>query len=155
MRRSWIALVVGVVAGAWLAACSARAPKAQMKAEPAKAKSPAHRNIAAIEAEMNADLEQLELAPPTEEELRQIRYRQLLAPALPMSHEVAATCPVRPSGAACGDVCRFADRICHSARRICALADALPGDDWAMERCSAGKLSCERAKARCCDCSRT
>ena len=42
--------------------------------------------------------------------------------------------------------------ICDNAGRICDLADDLPGDTWAAERCDAGKAACARASERCCGC---
>jgi hypothetical protein len=74
--------------------------------------------------------------------------------ARPIAMDAAAgvcTPPPAPS-ASCDDACRLGDAICDDARRICDLAQQLPGDSWASGKCDSGKASCERAKQRCCDC---
>ncbi len=74
--------------------------------------------------------------------------------ARPVAMSAAAgvcTPPPTPS-ASCDDVCKLGDAICDDARRICDLADQLPGDSWAADKCAGGKASCEHAKQRCCDC---
>lgn len=63
--------------------------------------------------------------------------------------EVRAVCEHTPSDR-CEDVCRLSTSICDSASSICTLADQLPGDAWAAERCSSAKASCRRATERCC-----
>lgn len=63
--------------------------------------------------------------------------------------EVRGVCEHVPSDR-CEDVCKLSDSICDSATSICALADQLPGDAWAAERCGAAKASCRRATERCC-----
>ena len=72
----------------------------------------------------------------------------------PVTMDAAAkvcTPPPTPS-ASCDDACRLGDAICDDARRICDLAQQLPGDAWASGKCDSGKASCERARQRCCDC---
>jgi hypothetical protein len=63
--------------------------------------------------------------------------------------EVRLTCEHVPSDR-CNDVCKLSDSICSNATSICELADQLPGDAWAAERCGAAKASCQRATQRCC-----
>jgi len=66
---------------------------------------------------------------------------------------VADSCPAKPSGQQCDDVCTLADGICDDAQKICNLSDQLDGDAWAVQKCESGKLSCQQAKDRCCGCS--
>jgi hypothetical protein len=63
--------------------------------------------------------------------------------------EVRSVCEHVPSDR-CEDVCTLSTSICDSATSICTLADQLPGDAWAAERCGAAKASCRRATERCC-----
>jgi hypothetical protein len=57
-----------------------------------------------------------------------------------------------PPSSACGQVCTLGNKICDNAERICNLADKLPGDPWARDRCQSGKRSCEAGRKRCCEC---
>lgn len=63
--------------------------------------------------------------------------------------EARVTCDHVPSDR-CQDVCKLSGSICDNAAAICELADELPGDAWAAERCGAAKASCRRATERCC-----
>ncbi len=63
-------------------------------------------------------------------------------------------CPAPPPPTqACSDICTLAGSICDDAKRICDLAAQLAGDDWAAEKCESGRLSCEKASERCCNCT--
>jgi hypothetical protein len=106
--------------------------------------------IVELDEQIAAELGTLGLEAPTDAEVGEamVAHRTFE----PMSGGVADSCPVPPAGAACGDVCTLADSICHNAERICDLADELDGDAWATRRCFAGRLSCERARERCCGC---
>ena len=64
---------------------------------------------------------------------------------------VTNSCP-RSSRPVCQDVCNLSDSICDAADEICRIAAAMPGDDWAAGRCSAGASSCAHARTRCCGC---
>lgn len=63
--------------------------------------------------------------------------------------DVRGVCEHVPSDR-CEDVCKLSGSICDNATSICSLADQLPGDAWAAERCGAAKASCRRATERCC-----
>jgi hypothetical protein len=52
----------------------------------------------------------------------------------------------------CTDSCKLSDSICDDAKKICDLADQLPGDGWAAGKCASGNASCTDAHAHCCDC---
>jgi hypothetical protein len=64
---------------------------------------------------------------------------------------VCEAAPPPPLGV-CHEVCELAGSICDNARAICQLADELPGDAWAADRCGSAKASCREAEQRCCDC---
>ena len=53
---------------------------------------------------------------------------------------------------ACDDVCGLADAICDNASSICEIADTMPADKWAEDKCNSAKASCREAKERCCKC---
>ena len=63
-----------------------------------------------------------------------------------------ATCVRNPS-ATCSDTCQLSDSICDNAKKICDIANQLPGDDWAAKKCSEGNETCSAAKTQCCECS--
>ncbi len=102
-----------------------------------------------LDRQIAEQMAEIGLAPPTDEEMAMASWQ---APDLTMGSLVDA-CEAPPTGEACADVCTTGDLICDNATSICELADDLPGDDWAAERCAAGKESCDRARERCCTCA--
>jgi hypothetical protein len=87
----------------------------------------------------------LRVAPPLD--LKNQMLRATMATAL-------RVCPdeVEPATPVCRDVCSLADAICENAESICRIADELPGDSWAADKCADAKASCREAKERCCKC---
>jgi hypothetical protein len=155
MKTWWIA-IVAVVIGAWLAACGAAGAR-KTASEPAAQDSSAAgmtgrptEEIRDLDAQIAQQMADLGLAPPSDAEVTDM-MAQSSTPALPTA-SVVDSCEQPPQADGCGDVCTLADSICTNARRICDLADQLPGDDYAAQRCTAGRGSCDRAKTRCCDC---
>lgn len=53
----------------------------------------------------------------------------------------------------CTDVCKLDTSICRNQDRICELAKSLPGDDWAANKCTSARASCQAAHQRCCGCT--
>ncbi len=155
-RSPFIALLLGLVAGGWLAACAAKSP-AQRSAEPSAMGDLEHRgtghdpDIEALDKQIARDLDTLGMNPPTDHEIGELMAGGDAVP-MPMGVEASSTCEQPPAADGCGDVCTVATSICGNAKRICELAADLEGDDWATQRCVSGKSSCERATARCCDC---
>jgi hypothetical protein len=69
--------------------------------------------------------------------------------------DVAATCELaEPTAGTCREICDLGDAICDNASAICRIADDLPGDDWARDKCDSAKASCREAEERCCACRR-
>jgi hypothetical protein len=67
----------------------------------------------------------------------------------------AASCELpAPAAGSCRDVCELGGSICDNAIAICRIADELPGDGWARDKCDSAKGSCREAEERCCDCRR-
>src|SRR5439155_12696458 len=64
-----------------------------------------------------------------------------------------AMCPTEPKSETCNDVCDLADAICDNAASICSLADEIPDDSWARDKCTSANASCREAKERCCSCN--
>jgi hypothetical protein len=159
-----LALLFGVVLAAMLAACAARSqPRAASAPEshPGDAagadqswtgRGHGNEDIAALDEEIAHDLAQLGIDAPTDDDVISATVAHAVPP-LPMSTAIADSCPTPPSGNACDDVCTLADSICSNAGRICTIAEDLANDEHATQRCTAGKLSCDRASARCCGCS--
>jgi len=70
----------------------------------------------------------------------------------PMAAGANPTC-VRNASAVCTQTCELSDSICANSKKICDLADNLPGDDWAATKCKDNKATCETAKTQCCECT--
>jgi hypothetical protein len=52
----------------------------------------------------------------------------------------------------CRDLCTLATSICRDQERICSLAQHLPDDEWAANKCTRARASCEAAHDVCCGC---
>jgi hypothetical protein len=145
---------IALVAVVSLAACGgAKAPatpSTQPTAAPeGRAGAGEGSEIERLDAAIADQLGQLGLAAPSDAEVLQASIGGDLQPLA--SADARSSCDGEPAGAGCDDVCTLADSICRNADRICDLADQL-GDTWASQRCTAGRLSCERAVERCCAC---
>lgn len=74
-------------------------------------------------------------------------------PPIAEAMSTGTTCtPPQPVPGGCTDVCTLGDSICDDASKICELAEQLPGDAWAAEKCANGKRACGDARQRCCEC---
>jgi hypothetical protein len=67
--------------------------------------------------------------------------------------EARNVCPDPEIVEECRDMCTLADHICENADNICRIADGeLLGDEWARDKCSSAKASCDEAGKQCCGC---
>ena len=125
-----------------LAACASAAPK-QSASAPANVRlgNDPMSEIRTLDAHIDQQLGQMGLEPPTAADIQTYR-----------AGDLPTVCP-QPQTQQCDDVCTLADGICADAEKICNLADQLAGDQESQDKCTSGKLSCERAKQRCCDCT--
>lgn len=126
-------------------ACAAGRPMPQTSApgNPLPPAGDVRDQITDLDRQLGAARDELGLDAPTADEL---------APAHAMSIAALAVCT--PSGSqTCTDVCTLSGSICDNATKICDLAQQLPGDGWAAERCDAGKATCAKAATRCCECA--
>lgn len=150
-RAVTVALLLGMIGGVAIAACGGtQARKQRVEQEQVPGGGRVHDDLRQLDAQITTDLATLGLSPPTESELTEMMVAHSV-PALP-EDAAAAACDPPPVGDGCNDVCTVGDAICSNARQICDLADDLPGDAWAAQRCASGKASCERARQRCCAC---
>jgi hypothetical protein len=52
----------------------------------------------------------------------------------------------------CSDTCTLSTSICRNQERICKLAQHLLYDEWAANKCTRARASCEAAHDTCCGC---
>ena len=150
MKRALITFAVFV--GLGFGACAApSAPGKASSSEPtmhgidSRGHDPRIQNL---DSQIAEQMEELGLTAPTDDEMMSSGWESA---ALPES-DLVSTCEAPPMGDGCDDVCTTGDLICDNAQAICDLADELAPDDWASQRCSAGRESCDRARERCCGC---
>lgn len=148
--RPALVLALALAAGAAVAACAASRPRS---VETTQAPTPdAAPPLSGRPDDLRAQIRELD--EQIQAEMGQARVEtpdEAMAASMastPMA-EVRAVCEHTPSDR-CEDVCKLSTSICDNASSICTLADQLPGDAWAAERCSSAKASCRRATERCC-----
>ncbi len=59
-----------------------------------------------------------------------------------------------PPGDRCSNLCTLSVSICRNQERICNLAQQLPDDEWAANKCTGARASCDAAHDACCGCIR-
>lgn len=67
-----------------------------------------------------------------------------VAPSAPTCH---------PASETCSQACTLSGSICGNAKKICDIANELPNDAWASNKCVEGNETCAASKKRCCDCA--
>lgn len=147
--------VVIVLAGLAVAGCgaAARRPSAAMPTEPGNTDPGAllGPDAAAARAEITTLMER------TDRDLAELGAAPIAPSPRPAAMagvpDIVGRCtPPAAPPAACADIATIAERVCDAATRICDLAEHLPGDAWASERCHAGTQACDVAHQRACDC---
>lgn len=151
-RTTVLALLAAAGAALAIASCGGGAAKSRMKPEaPVMPNGPETTTPSGDPEAARARIETLDREIAAREStLGLARFDPGVEP-VPMTSPATATCTRSPSPR-CQDVCTLSDSICAAADEICKLAGALPGDAWASGRCTAGNVSCGRARERCCDC---
>jgi hypothetical protein len=61
------------------------------------------------------------------------------------------TCRTTPRDR-CSDLCSASTSICRNQERICKLAQHLLYDDWAANKCTRARASCQASHDACCGC---
>lgn len=147
-----------------LIACAASSDKSRTSTAPGVAgsseprgASPAHEEIARLDAAIDAELAKRSLPPAPAPPCAGVGCAGAAATAVelgvgPRVESDPKTCKPGPSDT-CKDSCTLADSICTNAGKICDLAKQLGDDDaWANEKCAKGTDSCKRSEQRCCSC---
>lgn len=158
--KMFIAIALGIAcAGAVVACGGAPSSKSVRPAGPmpAVAKGPpdARAEIDALDQQISAKLGEMNLSrpaasssPPTmagSDTLVELGKKNLT------SAEDTACQPAQND--TCGRSCTLADSICTNAARICKLAEQLPDDPWAREKCVGNTETCNVAHQSCCSCT--
>lgn len=133
--------LAGIACGVCCAVVIACATDSKRSAATMPASDP-HAQIADLSSKIDAERAQLELPEPGGAHAMAIAP---VAPVAPQACHPAAT-------ETCTSVCTLADSICGNADKICDLARQLAGDTWAADKCTAGKATCDAARAKCCGC---
>jgi len=140
-------------------ACAGAAPaRSSLPASPAGASreqplpGDPRAEITELDRQITAELTRAEVtAPPVASCSGDTCTSALAAPfATPTAEDPA--CHPAPSDH-CSDICKLSTSICHNQDRICELARSLPGDDWAANKCTSARTSCQTAHQRCCGCT--
>jgi hypothetical protein len=137
--------------------CGASQPKAAAVSEPPpQATSGAggpRAEIDALDRQIDADLARAQLPPPAESCTGPACAQAMSQPfAVPSVGDAQCRAPVPTTH--CADVCSISTSICDNQRKICELAEQLPGDDWAAGKCARARVSCKSARDQCCSCTR-
>jgi hypothetical protein len=133
---------------------AAAAPAAPELPQP---NTPEDDQIAELSRSIETDRTTLHLPPPTPGTGRTAAVpmssdiKPSVAPVAPVEPTTQATC--HPASDTCTQSCTLSDSICGNAKRICEIANELPGDAWASNKCVEGNETCAAAKKRCCDCA--
>jgi hypothetical protein len=136
-----------------LVGCAAkRAPESA----PASGSADLHAQIDALDREITDELARAHIAPPPAEPCTGA------ACATAMSAPFSTPPPVSPAAPdarchpaasdTCQQSCTLATSICANQDKICDLARQLPGDDWAANKCTGARASCQAAHDACCAC---
>jgi hypothetical protein len=107
--------------------------------------------IAALDREIAAQLARAQVAPPATAACSGAACATAMAEPFATPSTGDAACRPAPS-ARCNDACTLAGSICRDQQRICDLARQLAGDDWAANKCTGARASCQAAHDTCCSC---
>ena len=99
--------------------------------------------IQALEAELDKDRAELQLAEPAPTSKPAEPYYQ--AP------ETDSRCRLSQTST-CTKSCSLSASICKNAEKICTIAQELPNDTVATEKCARANRICEAAHTKCCGC---
>ena len=134
-----------------LAACggSKKSAAQPQSAEPNAGAAPVmvadpQQQIRELEAQMDGWRNEMQLAEPAAN----------VAPSPTPFYAPAETDPkCKPAKTErCTSSCKLSDQICGNAKKICEIAQSLPSDTWASERCTRANKTCDAAHAKCCGC---
>ena len=141
-----------------IASCAAggkatRAPSAEAPAATSGGAAPevlpasAHDQIGKLYTELGTDRDNLRLAEPSDMDVQ----GQTVEPMGAMTAAGDAKCHPAKSDT-CTTSCTLSDSICGNADKICKLAQSIPGDGWAQNKCAKANKTCDTSHAKCCSC---
>lgn len=152
MRAALAVACCIVVASCAAGGKPARAPSAEMApastggGAPMLAESP-HDQIEQLYTQLGTDRDKLALAEPTDMDVQ----GTVVQPMGAMTAATDAKChPAKTD--TCTTSCTLADSICGNADKICNLAQSIPGDGWAQNKCAKANKTCDSSHAKCCSC---
>ena len=153
-------LVLAIACALALAGCggarSAAAPARPAAASPsplapaAPAGDP-RAEIAALDRDIAAALSRGQIAPPPAAACSGAACATAMSAPFATPTSADPACHPAPVER-CTDACTLAASICRDQDRICELARQLAGDDWAANKCTSARASCQAAHERCCSC---
>jgi hypothetical protein len=160
-RRALLSTALTALAAAACAialACAGAAPRSVAPAAPAGASreqtmpGDPRAEITELDRQITAELGRAEVtAPPIASCSGDTCTSALAAPFATPTPEDRSCHPAASDH--CTDVCKLGTSICRNQDRICELAKSLPGDDWAANKCTSARASCQAAHQRCCSCT--
>jgi hypothetical protein len=155
---------VRLVLGAVLVGCAiavacggARPATPERLAAPSRAQTMApapgdpRAEIDALDREITAELARAQIAPPAAASCSGAACGAAIGEPFATPVVTDPACHRAPSEK-CNDVCTLSTSICRNQQRICDLARQLAGDDWAANKCTRARTSCQAAHDSCCSC---
>lgn len=142
------------IAAAGLAGCAApaRSNLVTAAAPSETAGGDPHAQIEALDRQISEQLARGELTPPAPAACVGAACAEAVSAPFSTAPIGGPTC--RPAGSErCTSACTLATSICDNQHKICELARALPGDDWAANKCERARTSCRAAHDACCGCA--
>lgn len=143
------ACLAAIACGAGSARSSAPPVAPGINAAPEVGPRDVHAEIEELDRSISAKLARAQIPPPVA-----TCSGATCATAMSEPFTTPATDPnCRPSpGDRCSNLCTLATSICRDHERICRLAQQLGDDEWAANKCTQARASCQAAHDTCCEC---
>jgi hypothetical protein len=143
------ACLVALACGAGSARSSAPTVAPRASAIPEVGPRDADAEIEELDRSISAKLARAQIPPPVA-----TCSGATCATAMSEPFTTPATDPAcRPTpGDRCSNLCTLATSICRDQERICRLAQQLRDDEWAANKCTRARASCQASHDACCGC---
>ncbi|MBX3161693.1 MAG: hypothetical protein KF773_37375 [Deltaproteobacteria bacterium] len=156
--KMFIAIALGTACAGVVVACGGAARPSSRPAGPMPSvagASDARAQIEELDQQITAKLGEMNLSRPAPAAIAPTMAGSDTVTALGAKNVTSAEdAACRPAqNDTCGRSCTLADSICTNASRICKLAEQLPDDPWAHEKCAGNTASCHAAHDSCCSCT--
>jgi hypothetical protein len=144
-----VACLAAIACGAGAARSSAPPVAPSTYARPEVGPRDVHAEIEELDRSISAKLARADIPPP-------VATCSGATCATAMSEPIATpgidpACRPQP-GDRCSNRCTLTTSICRDQERICRLAQQLLDDEWAANKCTQARASCQAAQDSCCDC---